>query len=74
MTELRQLLAPAALQSLAPVAEALTGLVPGDLGQALSDTVKGATKAGEKLLRATGRKAGEKVKGYFDALEESKKP
>jgi uncharacterized protein involved in outer membrane biogenesis len=74
VTDVKQLLAPAALQSLAPVAEALTGLVPGDLGQAIGDTVKNATKAGEKLLRSTGRKAGEKVKGYFDALEESRKP
>lgn len=74
VTEVRQLLAPAALQSLAPVAEALTGLVPGDLGSAIGDAVKGATKAGENLLKASGRKAGEKAKGYFDALEESRKP
>lgn len=74
VTEVKQLLAPAALQSLAPVAEALNGLVPGDLGVAIGDAVKGATKAGENLLKAAGRKAGEKVKGYFDALEESRKP
>ena len=74
VTDVKQLLAPAALQSLAPVAVALSGLVPGDFGRALNDTVKEATKSSANLLKAAGRKAGEKLKGYFDALEESRKP
>ena len=74
VTDVRQLLAPAALQSLAPVGVVLNGLVPGDLGHAINDAVKDATKSGAGLLKAVGRKAGEKVKGYFDALEESRKP
>jgi hypothetical protein len=36
--------------------------------------VKEATKSGAGLLKDAGRKAGEKIKGYFDALEESRKP
>ena len=74
VTDAKQLLAPAALQSLAPVAVALSGLVPGDFGLAINDTVKEATKSSASLLKATGRKVGEKLKGYFDALEESRKP
>ena len=74
VTDVKDLLAPAALQSLAPVAIALKGLVPGDLGQAIGDAVKDVGKAGEGFLKSAGHKAGEKVKGYFDALEESRKP
>lgn len=74
VTDVRQLLAPAALQNLAPVGLVLNGLLPGDLGHAINDAVKDATKSGAGLLKAAGRKAGEKVKGYFDALEESRKP
>jgi len=41
-----------------------------------SDIVKrGFERAPHRsLLKATGRKVGEKLKGYFDALEESRKP
>ena len=74
VTEAKQLFAPAALLSLAPVGAALHGLVPGDLGHALDDSVKDATKTGAGWLKATGRKYGEKAKEYFDALEESRKP
>jgi uncharacterized protein involved in outer membrane biogenesis len=74
VTSVRQLLAPAALQGLLPVGTALNGLLPGALGQALGEVVKEATKSGAGLLKDAGRKAGEKIKGYFDALEESRKP
>jgi hypothetical protein len=74
VTDVKQLFAPAVLQSLAPVGAVLNGLVPGDLGRALNGAVKGAAKAGEGWLKAAGRKAGEKAKEYLDALEESGKP
>ncbi len=76
VTNVRQLLSPAALQSLAPVGAALSGLgvIPGELGAAIADSVKGASKSGAGFLKNFGRQAGEKVKGYFDALEESRKP
>jgi len=74
VSDVKDLLAPAALQSLAPVGAALKGLVPGELGQAIGGAVKDATKTGEGLLKSMSRKAGEKAKGYFDALEESRKP
>ena len=74
VTDVRQLLSPAALQSLAPVGLALKGLVPGELGDAIGDAMKGATKAGAGFFKTVGHKAGEKVKGFFDALEESRKP
>ncbi|MDB6094685.1 MAG: hypothetical protein JWM32_2247 [Verrucomicrobia bacterium] len=74
VTGVRQLLAPSTLQSLLPVASALKGLLPGALGDAFTDVVKEATKSGAALIRDTSHKAGEKIKGYFDALEESKKP
>jgi uncharacterized protein involved in outer membrane biogenesis len=69
-----QLFAPAVLQSLGPVGEALDAFVPGRLGRTLTDTLKGAAKSGAGFLKEAGRKAGEKVKEYFDALEESRKP
>ena len=59
---------------LAPVGVALKGLVPGELGDAIGDAVKGAGKAGAGFFKSVGHKAGEKVKGFFDALEESRKP
>jgi hypothetical protein len=70
VTELKQLLAPAVLQNLAPVAVAISDLIPGEMGQALRDV----TKTGAELLKHAGRRAEERVKGLFDALEESKKP
>ena len=76
VSNVRQLLSPTALQSLAPVGAALTGLgvIPGELGEAIGDALKGASKSGAGFLKNLGHKAGEKVKGYFDALEESRKP
>ncbi len=76
VTNVRQLLSPTALQSLAPVGVALTtlGVIPGELGAAIGYAVKGASKSGAGFLKNLGHKAGEKVKGYFDALEESRKP
>jgi hypothetical protein len=74
VSDVKQLLAPAALQRLLPVGTSLNGLLPGALGQALGEVVKEATKAGAGRLKDAGRKAGEKIKGYFDALEESRKP
>jgi uncharacterized protein involved in outer membrane biogenesis len=70
VTNVEQLLAPAALKQLAPVAIAIGGLLPGELGKALTEV--GSSSAG--LLQEAGRKAGERLKGFFDALEESKKP
>lgn len=70
VTQLEDLLAPAALKGLAPVAAAISGLLPGAMGEAL----KQAGSLGTESLREAGRKAGERVKGFFDALEESKKP
>lgn len=74
VTNVRQLLSPAAMQSLAPVGVALKGLLPGELGSAITDAVKDATKAGAGFFKNAGHKAGEKVKGFLDALEESRKP
>lgn len=74
VTDVRQLLAPVTLQSLAPLGAALSGLVPGNFGAAINDAVKDASKTGSSWFKALGRKVEEKTKGYFDALEESKKP
>jgi hypothetical protein len=70
VTKIEQLLAPAALRQLAPVAVAVGGLLPGDIGKVLTEV--GSSGAG--LLQEAKRKAGERLKGFFDALEESKKP
>jgi hypothetical protein len=70
VTSIEQLLAPAALRQLAPVAVAIGGLLPGDLGKLFEE----AGSSGAGLFQEVGRKAGERVKGFFDALEESKKP
>ena len=74
VTDTRQLLAPAALQSLLPAGPLLRELVPGRLGDAIGDAVKDAAKTGARLLEHAGHRVEEKTKGYFDALEESKKP
>ncbi len=74
VTEVKQLFAPAALHSLAPVGAALSGLLPGNLGTALDDALKDVAKTGSSWFKALGHKVEEKAKGYFDALEESKKP
>lgn len=70
VTSFEQLFAPGVLRDLAPVATAIGGLIPGDLGRALSE----AGASGTDFLKQAGRKAGDRVKGFFDALEESKKP
>lgn len=74
VTKMRQLLVPAALQGLIPVGVALNGLLPGYLGEALSEVIREATKTSSGLPKDAGVKGMEKSKGYFDALEESKKP
>jgi hypothetical protein len=70
VTKIEQLLAPAALKQLAPVAVAVGGLLPGDVGKVLSE----AGISGIELFHEARRRAGERMKGFFDALEESKKP
>lgn len=74
VTDVKQLLAPVTLQSLAPLGAALSGLVPGNFGAAINDAMKDAAKTGLPWFKALGHKVEEKTKGYFDALEESKKP
>jgi len=74
VTSVKQLLAPVALQSLAPVAAVLGDLLPGNVGNMLTEAAKDAAKSGTSLLKGLGQKVGEKTKGYFDALEESRKP
>lgn len=71
VSELKQLLAPSALLALLPAAPALRELLPGRLGAAVGEAAREATQAA-KYLETSG--AGEKTKGYLDALEESKKP
>jgi uncharacterized protein involved in outer membrane biogenesis len=70
VTSLEELFAPGVLKNLAPVAAAIGALIPGDLGRVLTEAGSSSTE----LLKQAGRKAGAKVKGFFDALEESKKP
>lgn len=70
VTRLDQLFEVGALTQLAPVAVAIGGLLPGDLGKIISD----ASGAGGERLQEFGRKTGERMKGFFDALEESRKP
>lgn len=74
VTGVRQLMIPAVLEGLLPVGAAINGLLPGALGQAVTEVVKEVSKSGAGLINDASRKTGEKIKGYFDALEESKKP
>jgi hypothetical protein len=74
VTGVKQLLAPPTLQALLPLGTALNGLLPGAIGKAVGEAVRDATKTSGTLLRDAGRNTSEKIKGYFDALEESKKP
>jgi hypothetical protein len=67
VTQVDQLLAPSVLKNLAPVATAMAGFIPGELGRAVDE----AGRSGTEILQHASRKAGERVK---DALEESKKP
>jgi hypothetical protein len=70
VTDFNQLLGPAALKSLAPVMTAVSSFLPVTWGGNIMDQAK----AGRERLKAAGQQAEEKVKGFFDALEESKKP
>lgn len=70
VTSLRQLLEPKALQGLEPVAVAIADLLPADLHRVFDETVK----SGATFLKDGARTTSNKVKGFFDALEESKKP
>ncbi|HTO02657.1 MAG TPA: hypothetical protein VL069_03095 [Opitutus sp.] len=70
VTRLDQLLEPEALKNLAPIAVAIGGLLPGEIGKLLTEVGSSSVD----LLQQAGRKTGERVKGFFDALEESKKP
>lgn len=70
VTGLDQLLAPSVLKNLAPVATAISGLLPEDVGKVFAE----AAGSGKEFIREVGRKTGERAKGFFDALEESKKP
>jgi hypothetical protein len=70
VTSVGEMFTSAALRPLAPVVDVLFRLVPGELGVSLDQ----AAKTGAELLKEAGRKTGEGVKGFFDALEESKKP
>lgn len=74
VTDLQPLLPVEVWESLAPVGAALGGLMPGDLGAAWRAAAKDAARAGAAGLREAGLKAGEKAKGFLEALEESKKP
>jgi hypothetical protein len=69
VSDVRQLLTPAVLQPLGPVTEMLSR-VPGDLGRKLGE----AARTGAEFLKEAGRKTGEAVKGFFQTLEEKKKP
>lgn len=70
VTGIDQLLAPSVLKNLAPVAAAISGLLPDDIGKVFAE----AAGSGKELMREVGRKTTERAKGFFDALEESKKP
>lgn len=74
VTDLKPLLSPEVWQSLAPIAAAVSSLVPNDLGRALQVAAHDSARTGAERLKRAGEKAGEKVKGYLEALEESKKP
>lgn len=70
VTRLDQLLEPDALKNLAPIAVAIGGLLPGEIGKLLTEVGSSSVD----ILQQAGRRTGERLKGFFDALEESKKP
>jgi hypothetical protein len=74
VTGVKQLFTPSTLQGLLPFGSALNGFLPGAVGQALGEVVHDAARTGGKMLKRAGQTTGEKINGYFDALEESKKP
>lgn len=70
VTDLEGLLGAPALGDFAPLGTIVERLVPGVVGRSLTDLAR----TGGAALRETGRTAEEKVRGLFDALEESRKP
>ncbi|HEU5079323.1 MAG TPA: hypothetical protein VFT72_08915 [Opitutaceae bacterium] len=68
VTDAKQLLTPAMMRAVAPVATAISGLIPGDLGQ-----VFGAA-AGGPMMREANKKAPDVASPEADTLEESRKP
>jgi hypothetical protein len=74
VTDLKPLVPAEVWQSLAPVGAVVGELVPNDLGHTLRAAARDAARTGAERLREAGQKTGEKVKGFLEALEESKKP
>ncbi|HWL15376.1 MAG TPA: hypothetical protein VNR00_07210 [Opitutus sp.] len=70
VSDLAALLATPELRPLQPALAAMGVLLPGELGSSLSETAA----AGAEMLKNAGRRTGEAVKGFFETLEESKKP
>ena len=68
VTDAKQLLTPAMMRAVAPIATAISGLIPGDLGQ-----VFGAA-AGGPMMRDANKKAPDVSLPAADTLEESRKP
>jgi uncharacterized protein involved in outer membrane biogenesis len=74
VTDLQPLLAPEVWQKLAPIGAAVGSLIPNDLGRALGEAASEATRVGAARLKQAGEKSGDKLQGFFESLEESKKP
>jgi hypothetical protein len=70
VSEETRLVPSSAVGNIGPVDAIVIGLVPEILRKTLGDTAK----SGEGFLKETGRKTEQKVRGFLDALEESKKP
>jgi hypothetical protein len=70
VTDLEELLGPSALGEFAPLGAIAERLIPAVVGRSVRD----ALRSGGEVLKEKGRKAEEKVRGLFDALEESQKP
>jgi hypothetical protein len=70
VTSLRQLAEPKTLAVLEPVALVARDLLPSGLRSAVEDALKPAAT----FVQDRAREAANQTKGFFDALEESKKP
>lgn len=70
VADTKQLWSPELRAVLGPVVAGFGGLVPADPGGQLN----AAVRSGTKQLEEAGRKTEAKVKGFFEALEEKKKP
>lgn len=70
VTNLRQIVEPKTLAALEPVALVARDLLPSGLREAIEETLKPAAA----LLQEHRRELTNKSTGFFDALEESKKP